>query len=155
TPEAINLLNQNSFKVVLITNQSGIERGYFDEITLASIHKKLEIELARHSAHLDGIYYCPHHPDKGCDCRKPKTALFRRAAKELDIDFEKSFMIGDMQIDIEAGKKLGCRTVLVTTGPKGGKDIVNPASFTAPSLMEAVQWIINNSKPTLNAKTRT
>ena len=141
-PEAINLLNEKGFKVVIITNQSGIARGYFNEETLAEIHRKLEDELARHGAHIDAIYYCPHHPDEGCGCRKPGTALFHRAAGELDIEFGNSYMVGDTQMDIDAGRKSGCRTVLVTTGPKGGKDIVEPADYTAHNLLEAAQWII-------------
>ncbi|MFC2009346.1 D-glycero-beta-D-manno-heptose 1,7-bisphosphate 7-phosphatase [Chloroflexota bacterium] len=141
-PEAIKILNEKGYKVVLITNQSGIARGYFNEETLTQIHGKLKDELARYGAHIDAIYYCPHHPDEGCDCRKPGTALFRRAAEEMDIDFCCSFMIGDMQMDIDAGRALGCRTVLVTTGPKEGKDILKPADYRASNLLEAAQWII-------------
>ncbi len=144
-PQAIRLLNKNGFKVVVITNQSGIARGYFTEDTLAQIHGKMESELARHGARLDAIYYCPHHPDDGCDCRKPEKALFLRAAKELHINSAHSFMIGDMQMDIDAGKALGCKTVLVTTGPNGGNGIINPPDFTADSLLEAAQWIIRNT----------
>jgi len=87
-PEAISLLNENGFMVVVITNQSGIARGYFTEETLAQIHQKMTGELAKYDARVDAIYYCPHHPDDGCQCRKPKTALFFRAAKELNIDFK-------------------------------------------------------------------
>jgi len=141
-PEAIRLLNINNFKVVVITNQSGIARGYFTEETLAQIHKKMVGELAKCGAKLDGVYYCPHHPDEGCSCRKPKTALFLKSARELDIDFIFSFVVGDMQMDIDAGKALGCKTVLVTTGPQGGNGIVDPPNYTANSLLEAAKWII-------------
>ena len=141
-PEATKVLNQNGFKVVVITNQSGIARGYFTEEALAQIHQRMEAELNKHSARIDAIYYCPHHPDEGCQCRKPGTALFRLAAKELGIDFNRSFMVGDMQMDIDAGKALGCQTVLVTTGPQGGSNIITPPDYTADTLLEAVQWII-------------
>jgi histidinol-phosphate phosphatase family protein len=141
-PEAIKLLNEKGFKVVIITNQSGIARGYFNEETLDEIHKKLKDELAKQGAYIDAIYYCPHHPDEGCGCRKPGTALFNRAAEEMVIDLDSSYMVGDMQIDIDAGRALGCRTVLVTTGPKKGKDIVEPADYTAHNLLEASEWII-------------
>ena len=140
-PEAIRLLNANSFKVVVITNQSGIARGYFTEETLAQIHDKMEHELNKHGAKVDAIYYCPHHPDDSCGCRKPKTALFLRAAKELDINLSRSFVVGDMQMDIDAGKALGCKTVLVTTGPQGGSNAIDPPDYTADTLPEAVQWI--------------
>ena len=144
-PEAIGLLNTHGFKVVVITNQSGIARGYFSEGTLAQIHKKMEEELAKYGAHVDAIYYCPHHPDDSCECRKPKTALFLRAANELDIDFGLSYVVGDMQMDIDAGKAIGCKTVLVTTGPKVGNDIVDPPDYTAGSLLEAAQWIVKDA----------
>ena len=143
-PAAIRLLSDHGFKAVVITNQSGIARGYFTKNTLTQIHKKMVGELKKYNARLDAIYYCPHHPDEGCDCRKPKTALFSKAARDLDIDFRHSYVIGDMQMDINAGKALGCETVLVTTGPEGGNDIVDPPNYTAATLLEAAQWIIAN-----------
>ncbi len=148
-PEAIELLNTNGFKVVVITNQSGIARGYFTDETLAQIHNKMREELAKYGAHVDAIYYCPHHPDEGCEFRKPKPDLFLQAAEELDIDLSHSFVIGDMQMDIDAGKALDCKTILVTTGPNGGKDIIDPPDYVASNLLEAVQWTLNlkaNSK---------
>ena len=141
-PEAIKLLSANNFKVIVITNQSGIARRYFTEETLARIHKKMDEELAEHGSRLDAIYYCPHHPDDGCECRKPKTALFLQAAKELHIDPSRSFAIGDMQMDIDAGKALGCKTVLVATGPQGASSIVDPPDYGAHSLLEAAKWIL-------------
>ena len=143
-PEAIKLLNANNFKVIVITNQSGIARGYFTEETLARIHKKMEEELAEYGSCLDAIYYCPHHPDDGCECRKPKTALFLQAAKDFDINLSHSFVVGDMQMDIDAGRVLDCQTVLVTTGPKGGSALIDPSDYTAGSLLEAAQWIVKN-----------
>jgi histidinol-phosphate phosphatase family protein len=145
-PEAIRLLNERGFKVVVITNQSGIARGYFTEETLARIHRKMVEELASQGARLDGIYHCPHHPDEGCKCRKPGTALFQQAAQELDIDFSLSYVVGDAQMDIDAGKALGCRTVLVTTGPKEGRDVTDPPDYTARSLMEAAEWIVREKE---------
>ena len=144
-PEAIRLLNQNGFKIVVITNQSGIARGYFTEEILAQIHNKMEQDLARGGAVLDAIYYCPHHPDDGCSCRKPKTALFLKAAKELEINLGLSYVVGDMQIDVDAGKALGCKTVLVTTGPQSlipnPQSLINPPDYIADSLLEAARWI--------------
>jgi len=164
-PEAIKLLNENGFKVVVITNQSGIARGYFTEETLAQIHQKMKDELAKYGARVDAIYYCPHHPDDGCQCRKPKTALFLKAAEEHNIDLKNSYMVGDQQMDIDAGKALGCKTALVTTGPQPqisspkspvpGPQSVNfkPRTLnselqmpdhTAESLLEAARWIVHN-----------
>jgi len=144
TPQAIRLLNTSGFKTVVITNQSGIARGYFTEDSLSRIHRKMINELGKHGAGVDAIYYCPHHPDDGCNCRKPGTGLFQQAVKEHGIELEKSFMVGDTQTDIDAGRAAGCRTVLVTTGPRQGSDITTPADFTANSLLEAVQWILRN-----------
>jgi len=141
-PQAIKLLNDNAFKIVIITNQSGIARGYFTEETLTQIHDKLKRELAIHGAWVDAIYYCPHHPNDNCECRKPGTALFFRAAAELSIDLQNSYVVGDMQMDIDAGKKLGCHTILVTTGPQKGSDIGDPADYIAPNLVAAAKWII-------------
>ena len=143
-PEAIRLLNDVGFKVVLITNQSGISRGYFTEAILAEIHAEMESELAKYGAFIDAIYYCPHHPDDGCGCRKPKPGLLTKAAEELGIDLKFSYMIGDMQKDIDVGKAVGCKTVLITTGPDGGDGVTN-ADYTAGSLSQAAQWIIENA----------
>ena len=145
-PEAVRLINQSGFKVIVVTNQSGIARGFFTEETLAQIHNKMEYELARGGARVDAIYYCPHHPDDGCECRKPETALFRRAADEFDINFNRSFVVGDMQMDIDAGKVLGCKTVLVTTGFQGENGIIDPPDYIASSLLEAAQWITSDTE---------
>ena len=152
-PEAIRLLNQKDFKVIVITNQSGIARGYFTGEILAQIHNKMEQEFAQSGAQVDAIYYCPHHPDDGCNCRKPKTALFLEAARELEINLALSYVVGDMQMDIDAGKALGCKTVLVTTGPQSPvpnpqspvpnpQSLINPPDYTADNLLGAAQWII-------------
>jgi D-glycero-D-manno-heptose 1,7-bisphosphate phosphatase len=144
--EAVRLLNNHGFKVIVITNQSGIARGYFNEQTLACIHQKMADELGRYTAKLDAVYYCPHHPDDGCNCRKPKTALFRQAAREMDIELGLSYVVGDSSIDIKAGKALGCRTCLVTTGPKQETDRLSPSDYTADRLVEAAQWIIRDAQ---------
>lgn len=146
-PEAIKLLNDNGFKVIVITNQSGIARGLFTEEILAQIHQHMQQELARFGARLDAIYYCPHHPDDGCQCRKPGTALFHEAAEKFDIDFYQSFMVGDTYMDIEAGKALGCKSILVTTGSVKGENYdgkVQP-DFIADSLFQAARWIISSA----------
>jgi D,D-heptose 1,7-bisphosphate phosphatase len=136
-PQAIRLLNENGFKVVVVTNQSGIARGYFTEETLEQIHQKMKDELAEHHAWVDAIYYCPHHPDDGCECRKPRTALFLKAAKELDIDLSRSYMVGDMQMDIDAGKALGCQTILVSNDPQS-------PDHAADNLLAAAERIVGD-----------
>jgi histidinol-phosphate phosphatase family protein len=145
-PEAISLMNKNNFKVVIVTNQSGIARGYFDEMTLEYIHQEMKSQLAKSGAYIDAVYYCPHMPADDCHCRKPETYLFRRAAADLNLNIEDSFIVGDTAHDIDAGKALGCKTVLVTTGLTGGKDVINPPDCIASSLLEAARWIADYGK---------
>ncbi len=111
--EGIRKLNEARFKVIIVTNQSGIARGYFSVSTLEQIHQKLRNDLVKYGAHIDDIYYCPHHPDYSCDCRKPKPTLILQAATEHNIDLSESFFIGDTVNDMEAGRKAGCKTVLL------------------------------------------
>jgi len=113
----ISLLSGQGFKVIIITNQSGIARGYLSEETLSEIHKKMKEGLSRDGARLDGIYYCPHHPDANCDCRKPKPSMILQAARDFQIDLEHSFVVGDRQKDIEFGKAVGCLTILIGALP--------------------------------------
>lgn len=145
-PEALALLKQDGFKLIVVTNQSGIARGYFTEAILTEIHLKMARLLAQRGAEVDGVYYCPHHPDDGCLCRKPGTLLLIQAASDHDIDLAGSFFVGDNAMDIEAGRAVGCRTVLVTTGPRHGGGVTVPADFTADSLIEAGRWIVRNTQ---------
>ena len=117
TGKAIRLLNQHGFKVIVITNQSGIARGFFTKETLAKIHDKMEDELAKEEAWVDAIYYCPHHPDDNCKCRKPKPKLALQAAKDHNIELGSSFVVGDQPMDIDLGKAIGSRTILIGTAP--------------------------------------
>jgi len=119
TAKAIKLLNEHGFKVIVVTNQSGIARGYFTEETLAKIHDKMKSELAGEGAWVDAIYYCPHHPDDNCGCRKPKPKMLLLAAEEHNIDLEHSFVVGDLQMDIDMGKAVGSKTVLICHNPQG------------------------------------
>jgi dolichol-phosphate mannosyltransferase len=145
-PEAIRLLNQNGFKVVVITNQSGIARGYFTEETLAQIHQVMKAKLAEHGARVDAIYYCPHHPDEGCECRKPKPKLILQAAEEMGLSLEASCMVGDMQQDMKAGRAAGCKTALVTTGPNAVPELGldGLVDYVGSSLIEVAEWIVKD-----------
>ncbi len=114
--EAIRRFNAAGWVVVIVTNQSGIARGYFTEETLNAIHQKLRTELAKDGARVDRIYVCPHHPDDHCACRKPKPTLYQRAIQDLGLSTEQCVIVGDKLTDLEPGVELGCRTVLVKTG---------------------------------------
>lgn len=147
--EAIRLLNQHGFKIVVITNQSGIARGYFSEQTLEQIHRRMREELARGGAVIDAIYYCPHHPQEGCKCRKPQPTLLWRAAQELNLDVRRSFTVGDRPEDVQMGKEAGCLTVLVprdSSWKRVGKEVA--PDYVAADLYEAAAWIINRDRET-------
>ncbi len=143
TARAIKLLNEHDYKVIVITNQSGVARGYFTEDTLGRIHQKMLKKLAEEGARIDGIYYCPHHPSDNCECRKPKPKMVMQAVSEHDIDLKQSFMVGDKPLDIQLGKNVGCRTVLIPANT--GETEVAPGSpdYTASDLLQAALWIIN------------
>ena len=118
--QAVRAINEMGFLAVVVSNQPGVAKGKCDHAFLEAVNAELTARLARQRAHLDAIYYCLHHPDAvdeslcvDCDCRKPKPGLLLRAAKELDIDLARSYMIGDRQADIEAGLAVGCKTVLL------------------------------------------
>ena len=102
--------------LVVVTNQSGIGRGYFSETALRLVHERLESLLAAEGVRLDGIYHCPHAPDDGCDCRKPGTGLAQRAARELGLSLARSAVVGDKGTDVALARALGVPAVLVTTG---------------------------------------
>ena len=139
--EAIKLLNDHGFKVVVITNQSGVGRGYFTEDMLARIHRKMLGELTKKGAVIDAIYYCPHHPNDNCECRKPKPAMILQAARDLDIDLRQSYFIGDSDLDVNAGKMAGCSTTRIDTGLEGvARESV--ADFVCPDLYAGAKWVI-------------
>lgn len=142
--EGIKLLNKHYFKVVVVTNQSGIARGYFTEETLAKIHDKMRDELARHGAYIDAIYYCPHHPDDDCDCRKPSPRMVLQAASDLNINLSQSYVVGDSEMDIEMGKRAKCKTILIKPGDNVGKaiDCSFKPDYMVSNVIEAAQLVI-------------
>lgn len=152
---AIRTLNDFGVLVIVITNQSGVARGYYTEEDVAIYNKTMEEELQKGNAHVDAIYYCPHHPDFGdakyktaCDCRKPGTGLLALASEEQGIVLGNCFLIGDKISDIMAGKSAGCSTILVLTG-HGAKELNKGSGefdYSAPSIVEAVDWIVDKIK---------
>ncbi len=121
--DAILALNQRGLLTCVISNQSGVARGFLTEQDLVPIHARLEAELARAGAHVDRISYCPHHPTEGrppyltaCRCRKPGTGMLDDAAEAMQIDLSRSFMIGDRMTDVQTGKNVGATSILVLTG---------------------------------------
>ncbi len=152
---AIRQLNECNIPVVVVTNQSGLARGYFPPSLLDEVHAKMERELAAEGAHIDGLYICPHHPEakeeqfrKTCNCRKPKTGLLEQAATERNLDLHRSFIIGDRWSDLKCGAKAGATSILVLTGyGRGDLQYIGPEQEMQPDkvaedLPAAVDWIV-------------
>jgi len=140
---AISLLNDIGLKVVVVSNQSGVARGYLTEDDVKKVNQKMVNELGG-SCHIDAIYYCPHHPEMGskaykkeCDCRKPNPGMLKFAAQDLNLDLERSFIIGDKMDDILTGYRVGCETILVLTGK--GRDELE--AYTKPNKQLPKNWI--------------
>lgn len=159
--QAMKMLSNGGYDIVIITNQAGLSNGYFTEETMNKIHSKLFLACKESGVEIVGLYYCPHSPSAKvekykaeCDCRKPKPGLILRAKEELDIDLENSFMIGDKYSDIMAGKNAGCKTILVKTGYGEGELTQNEdkwkekPDFIAKDLLSAARIILLNLSST-------
>ncbi len=148
--EAIRLLNEKGILTIMVSNQSGVARGYFTEKTVRETHKRLKELLAEKGAHLDGVYYCPHHPEfglpkyrKNCNCRKPKSGMLLRADRKFNLDLEKCYVIGDKVDDIQLSRNVGAKGILVLTGygERSKSKKIEP-DHTAKDLYHAVLWIL-------------
>ncbi|MFU2114782.1 D-glycero-beta-D-manno-heptose 1,7-bisphosphate 7-phosphatase [[Pasteurella] aerogenes] len=146
--EALQQLKQMGYLLVLVTNQSGIARGYFSEQQFLQLTEWMDWSLADRGVDLDGVYYCPHHPDgigefkQDCDCRKPKAGMLNQAIKELKIDPARSIMIGDKMEDMIAGKSAGIKTnVLVRSGKPISEDGEKLADHVIDSITDVVALI--------------
>jgi D-glycero-D-manno-heptose 1,7-bisphosphate phosphatase len=141
---AIRLLNRLGIPVVIISNQSGVARGYLTSSAVEEVNGRLQDLLLREGARLQGIHYCPHSPEDGCDCRKPKPGLLLLGAEVHGIDLKKSYLVGDHGSDVEAVQRVGGKGVLVLSGhgqEEAHKNLVAP-DFIARDLLEAVYWIM-------------
>lgn len=140
--EAIRTLSKTDYKIIIITNQSGISRGYHTEKDFFDIMEKVAKNVENKSGRIDAFYYCPHKPEDNCECRKPKTGMLKRASKEHDIELKRSWIVGDKKTDVILGKEVGCKTVLVKTG-SAGEDITSDvrADYKFNNLFEAAKFI--------------
>lgn len=152
--DAVRLLNRAGYKVIVVTNQAGVARGYFDEPFVHETHGAITSMLAAGGATIDAFYHCPHHPDgevesyrADCDCRKPGPGMIRRAAAEHDLDLSRSFVVGDRSSDVDAGIATGARGILVRTGYgyRYEASARTRGAFVADDLMQAVSWILRQS----------
>ena len=162
TAEAIKLINKSGMKAVVITNQSGVARGYFSEDFVRTVHAHIQKILQEKGAVIDAFYYCPHHSTDGigtylqsCACRKPEAGMLIRASQEMDIDLTCSYTVGDMLKDIQVAGKVGAKGILVKTGyglstiqkdlTPGFTEIIQPR-YIAEDILDAVIWILNDRK---------
>jgi histidinol-phosphate phosphatase family protein len=142
--EAVGRINSALVPVIVITNQSGIDRGYFTEADYLAVKQRLDEQLSAHGAHIDATYYCPHLPEQRCECRKPGRLLFEQAAAEHGIDLSRALYIGNRYGDIEPGLKFGGRAVLIPTSwtPPEEIDLAKKNARVARSLSEALDWYL-------------
>lgn len=156
---AVSLLNKAGFTTVVITNQAGIAKGFLKEELLPAIHQQLARLLAQEGARIDGFYYCPHVPGGfvkeyaiQCRCRKPNPGMILEAARELGLDPERSYVIGDKLCDVELARNVGARGILVKTG-HGTREMSrheqalrdDPPSYIGADLYDAVQWVLDSN----------
>jgi D-glycero-D-manno-heptose 1,7-bisphosphate phosphatase len=150
--QAIRQLNQAKFPVIVITNQSGVGRGYFPESLVGAVHELMTFQLGKDGAYVDALYYCPHKGDDACDCRKPKPGMLERAAREHRLDLRHSFVVGDRYGDIALARSVKARAILVRTGYGEGEIQWHSAKWPAPpdfiadNLVGAADWILRQPK---------
>lgn len=160
TAQAIARARAAGYLCVLVTNQAGVARGYFPESMIQATHRRLAEMLAAAGTGLDGVYYCPHHPQAGeppyrqaCDCRKPRPGMLLSAVSDLDIDLQASVMVGDKISDVEMGQAQGTRGILVRTGYGLGEEEYQRDAWTvtpdhiADDLLDAVTWVLEEDDP--------
>jgi D-glycero-D-manno-heptose 1,7-bisphosphate phosphatase len=160
TAEAVRLINESGMKAVVITNQSGVARGYFSEEFVKTVHMHIQKTLRGKGAFIDAFYYCPHHPTEGigdylqsCTCRKPEAGMLIEASEAMYIDLTRSYTVGDMPKDIQVAGKVGAKGILVKTGYglSNIKQEIAPVSakifqlnYIAEDILDAVKWIMND-----------
>ena len=152
--DAVRVINKLGLKVVVVTNQSGVARGFFDEAFVKTVHKHIDKTFRSRGAFVDRFYYCPHHPTEGigryrmaCRCRKPEPGMLLQASAELDIDLSDSYVVGDTGRDMELATRTGARGILVKTGY--GKEVISSEirkAYIADDILDAAYWILEDRK---------
>jgi D-glycero-D-manno-heptose 1,7-bisphosphate phosphatase len=157
TIDALRVLRRAGYALVVVTNQAGVARGYFDEAHVEAVHEHLRSRFAAAGAPVDGFHFCPHHPEATlpayrvrCECRKPQPGLILRAARELDLDLARSFVIGDRWLDVETARRAGARGILVRTG-YGAHESRHPedgviAAAVVDHAFAAASWIVRQPR---------
>ena len=166
TVDTIRMLNRAGFAIVVVTNQSGIARGFFSETFVEDTHRHIEARLAAGGARVDAYYYCPHHPAgrvaefaRACDCRKPGRGMIDRAAAELGLDPAQSCVVGDTWLDIGLARAVGARGILVRTGAGAAWEARTPPDLAADAVVDnlaaAASWVLRNVPNTQNVELKT
>lgn len=154
--EGLQLFQSYGYRLVVISNQDGIARGYFTSEAFDKVKERIVNICLALGIYLDGFYYCPHHPDgsvedysSDCDCRKPKPGLLLQAAGDMDIDLPNSWMIGDILNDVEAGNRAGCKSILIDNGneTEWAKSPEREPEYQAKDLTEAARYILTALSP--------
>ena len=143
--EALKKLKNNGFLLVIISNQSGVGRGYFSEADLKFVHKKMLKLLEVNGIYIDGSYYCKHAPWMHCNCRKPNPNMLYKAAEDLGIDMSNSYMVGDKLSDVIAGLNAGCKTILIRKNNDRIEYNEEKPNIIFPNLLSASEWIVNDN----------
>lgn len=143
--DGLQRFRQLGFGLVLVTNQSGVGRGYFTMSAVEAVHAHLLRLLGREGVHLDGIFVCPHRPEDDCDCRKPRPGLIDRARAALDIDMSRSVVVGDKASDVRLGTACGIPSILVLSG-QGSVDDAPEAVAAVPDLVAAAEWVASRER---------
>ncbi|MCL5773881.1 MAG: HAD family hydrolase, partial [Firmicutes bacterium] len=156
TAKALKKLKERGLQIAIISNQSGVARGYFDEATVNNIHENIRKKLRRQGVSFDHIDYCPHLPDALVgyygnlqECRKPRTGMLKKAEKKLKVDLKKSYIVGDKASDLETGGRAGCKSILILTGEgratfQALESLTYPCEYVAGTLEEAADWILKD-----------
>lgn len=149
---ALRRLNDAGYPVIVVSNQSGVARGYFPESLLQEVTRRMTEQLSAAGAKVDAVCYCPHAPSENCSCRKPKAGMLERAAQEHAIELQRSFVVGDRYIDVELARNAQARGILVRTGYGEGElawhaaKWPSPPDFVANDLAQAVDWILRQPR---------
>ena len=143
--EALKLLKDNGIKVIIVSNQAGVSKGYFSKSDLDEVNRKMIEEIRLGGGEVEAVYYCIHQDTDNCACRKPKTGSFEDAAKKYGIDLKDTYFIGDSHVDMAAGKKIGCKTVFVLSGKASRTEMLGwpqQPDYVAKDLLDAVRSVI-------------
>ena len=148
TIDALRLLRREGFKLGVVTNQSGVARGYFDEAFVDTVHARIAAELARGGVTIDRWYFCPHHPSDTCPCRKPRPGMLQQAMQDLQLDLTQSYVVGDRWLDVQLAHNVGATGVLVRTGHGIAEEAQHAAeakdAIIVPNVMDAASWIVRD-----------